>query len=143
MTVAKILELKGSDVVTIEPNATLEDATRSLTEHRIGAVVVTGADGQVAGILSERDIVRTIATHGASTLDVPVASAMTRSVVTCQKTDTINSVMERMSSGRFRHMPVLSNGRLSGIVSVGDVVKHRIAEVLREAEEMRSYIAAG
>ncbi|HEU4987949.1 MAG TPA: CBS domain-containing protein [Rhizobiaceae bacterium] len=141
MTVKAILDLKGRDVVTVGPDQKLADAARVLTEHRIGAAVVTTADGRITGILSERDIVRAIGEEGTAALDEPVSAVMTASVKLCRESNTINEVMEIMTHGRFRHLPVEQDGRLAGIVSIGDVVKRRIEEVEREAEEIRSYIA--
>ena len=111
-----------------------------LTQKRIGALVITGADRRIAGILSERDIVHSVARHGASALDEPVSSAMTREVVTCREDETIPNLMQRMTAGRFRHMPVLERGRLSGIVSIGDLaVKEgrdgRVGDTLQHISE--------
>jgi CBS domain-containing protein len=140
MTVSAILSRKGHDVVTIEPTATMHDAVKILGTRRIGAVVVTGADQHVVGILSERDIVRTLALQGPGALATPVSEAMTRKVVTCGESETIAEIMERMTSGHFRHVPVLDQGRLVGIVSIGDVVKWRLEEMERESNAMRDYI---
>ena len=141
MTVKSILEEKGHDVVTIEPGATLADAARLLGERRIGAVVVTKDDRRIAGILSERDIVRAIGTLGAEALSQTVDRVMTAKVSTCREAHTVNDVMEVMTRGRFRHLPVERDGRLDGIISIGDVVKRRIEDVEREAEQIRTYIA--
>jgi len=141
MTVRTILSLKGRDVATILPQATLADAARLLSEKRIGAVVVTGPGQTVAGILSERDIVRALSKHGAGALAQTVESVMTREVVTCTPEETIPELMQRMTAGRFRHVPVVEHGRLSGIVSVGDVVKHRLEEMERESQALKKYIA--
>jgi CBS domain-containing protein len=140
MTVKTILQNKGGDVVSIEPGATLREAVELLTERRIGALVVTGADRRLVGIISERDIVRTLARHGAAALDLPVTEAMTRKVVTCGLAETVSSVMERMTSGKFRHVPVIERDRLAGIVSIGDVVKFRLEEMERESSALRDYI---
>jgi CBS domain-containing protein len=141
MTVRAILALKGHDVATILPRATLADAARLLSEKRIGAVVVAGPSQTVAGILSERDIVRALSKHGAGALAQTVESVMTREVVTCAPEETIPDLMQRMTAGRFRHVPVLEHGRLAGIVSVGDVVKHRLEEMERESQALKAYIA--
>ncbi|MCO6385957.1 CBS domain-containing protein [Aliihoeflea sp. 40Bstr573] len=141
MTVKTILDAKGRDVVTVEPTMTLAQAARLLSERRIGAVVVTKEGSKIAGILSERDIVRQIALRGAAALDEAISSAMTARVKTCQEGHTVNQVMEIMTRGRFRHLPVEREGRLAGIVSIGDVVKQRIEDVEREADEIRHYIA--
>lgn len=140
MTVKAILATKGHAVTTIEPAASLADAAKLLSERRIGAVIVTGADGAVAGLLSERDIVHTLARHGAAALAMTVESVMTRKVVTSVEADTIQHIMERMTAAKFRHMPIVEDGRLVGIISIGDVVKYRIEEVEREAGAMRDYI---
>lgn len=141
MTVKSILDAKGRDVVTLGPNATLAEAAGLLAEKRIGAVVVTDGDARILGILSERDIVRVIGQSGAAALDMRVSGVMTGKVTTCRETHTVNHVMEVMTRGRFRHLPVEKNGRLDGIVSIGDVVKRRIEEALREADQIREYIA--
>lgn len=141
MTVKAILAEKGHDVVTIEPGATLADASRILGEKRIGAIVVIGKNGRIAGILSERDIVRAIGQEGAGALDRRVDQAMTAKVSTCRESSTVQEVMEVMTRGRFRHLPVEDGGKLIGIISIGDVVKRRIEEAEREAEEIRTYIA--
>jgi CBS domain-containing protein len=141
MNVKAILEGKGRDVYTIGPNQTLTEAIKELTDHKIGALVVTNEDRKVIGILSERDIVRVLAKHGASALGQSVRQAMTAKVNICNENHTINQVMEIMTQGRFRHLPVERNGQLEGIISIGDVVKKRIEEVEREAEDIKQYIA--
>jgi CBS domain-containing protein len=140
MTVSTILAAKGGDVVTIEPTATLAAAAALLASRRIGALVVLGAGDRVAGILSERDIVHAIAEHGRQVLDSPLSQAMTREVATCAPDDAISSIMEKMTNGKFRHMPVLDGGRLGGIVSIGDIVKQRVGEMQNESDAMRDYI---
>jgi CBS domain-containing protein len=140
MTVKNMLSRKGSDVTTIDPNATLSDAVTLLAQRRIGAVVITGAGREVAGILSERDIVRALAARGPSALDEPVAKVMTRKVVTCNTSETISHLMERMTAGKFRHLPVVEHGRLAGIISIGDVVKSRLEEMEHESNALREYI---
>jgi CBS domain-containing protein len=140
MTVKAILSAKSSEVVTIEPTAKLSAAARVLASRKIGALVVTGADRRVVGIVSERDIVHELAAHGAQSLDLPLTDVMTREVVTCRLADTVHSVMERMTAGKFRHLPVVEQGRLAGIVSIGDVVKHRLEDMEREQSAMRDYI---
>jgi CBS domain-containing protein len=139
MTVRTILAAKGRDVVTIEPSASLAAAAELLAKKRIGAIVILGADRRIVGILSERDIVRAIAER-ADALGEPVSVVMTRSVSTCNETETVISVMERMSTGKFRHMPVVDQGRLVGMVSIGDVVKHRLHAMERDSAAMRDYI---
>ena len=140
MTVKAILSRKGSGVVTMEPAATLAAAIGILAQHRIGALVVLGADRRVIGILSERDIVRTFAEFGADALTRRLAQVMTRKVVTCNEAETAVSLMERMTTGKFRHIPVVERGQLVGIVSIGDIVKHRLGELERESTALRDYI---
>jgi len=140
MTVKAILDAKGRDVVTIAADRTLSEAAALLAERKIGAVVVMNGE-RIGGILSERDIVRAIAQDGPTALEKPVSAAMTPKVRTCRESHTVNEVMQLMTQGRFRHLPVEKEGRLDGIVSIGDVVKRRIQEVEREAEEIRTYIA--
>jgi len=141
MTVKAILLRKGRDVVTIAPTASLSEAAKLLGERRIGAVVVTGADHRVAGILSERDIVRALGLRGAAALDENVAAVMTRKVTTCNEADTVVAIMERMTTGKFRHVPVVEQGKLIGVISIGDVVKHRVEEIEGETNALREYIA--
>jgi CBS domain-containing protein len=140
MHVKNILSAKGGNVVSIEPTATLETAVRTLTENKIGALLVLGPDRRVIGILSERDIVRVLAQHGASVLAQPLSQVMTRKVVTCSPSETIGVIMERMTAGKFRHVPVVEQGRLAGIISIGDVVKARLEELVREQDALRDYI---
>jgi len=140
MYVRDILSIKGRNVLTIEPAATLAAAAKLLAENRIGALVVTGAGGRIAGILSERDIVQALAARGAGALDAPVSEFMTRKVATCSSADTISSIMERMTEGKFRHVPVVEQGQRAGIISIGDVVKHRLMEMEQEQAALRNYI---
>ena len=140
MTVNDILSQKGNQVLTIEPAATLAAAVQMLAQRRIGALVVTGADRRIVGIISERDIVRVLEEKGTAVLDAPVADTMTRKVVTCARTETIAEIMERMTGGKFRHVPVVEQGRLVGIVSIGDVVKARLSELEHEHDALREYI---
>jgi CBS domain-containing protein len=140
MTVSMILAAKGREVVSVEPNATLSAAVALLAAKRIGAVLVLGVDHRIVGILSERDIVRALAERGAGALDEPVSRVMTRKVSTCTEGETIASIMERMTEGKFRHVPVVEQGRLVGMVSIGDVVKQRVAEMERDSAAMRDYI---
>lgn len=140
MTVKAILSQKGSDVLTIDPAATLAAAAKLLAERRIGAVLVTGVDGRLSGILSERDIVRALAERGADILNERVDRTMTRKVVTCTEAETIASIMERMTAGKFRHLPVVDQGRLVGVISIGDVVKFRLHEIETESQALREYI---
>jgi CBS domain-containing protein len=144
MNVKTILAAKkrnlGGDLIDIEPAADLAAAAKLLAAHRIGAVVIRGAGGRLAGILSERDIVRAISEHGAGALALPVAQVMTREVETCSEDDTVAAIMERMTAGKFRHMPVTSDGKLVGLISIGDVVKERVGEIEQETEAIRDYI---
>lgn len=140
MTVARILIEKGSSVVTISPGHTLDAAIHLLAEKSIGALVVTEAEGAVAGILSERDIMRVLSKLGAAALDEPVSAHMTRKVTTCGRSTTVEEVMQTMTAGRFRHVPVCEDGRLVGMISIGDVVKRRIATVEAEHQALRDYI---
>lgn len=143
MTVASILAEKGRDVLTIGPGTPMSQVVDQLASKKIGAMVVTESDGSVCGIISERDIVREIAKHGASVLNQPVSAFMTRKVVACDERDTVDQVMTIMTENRFRHLPVISGGKLSGLISIGDVVKRKIEMSERDAEELRNYIAAG
>ena len=140
MNVKTILAAKGGDIVGIEPNADLAAAAQLLSKHRIGAVVIRGAGGRLAGILSERDIVRALAEHGSNALSIQVAKVMTRNVTTCGEDDTIASLMEVMTAGKFRHVPVVTGSDLVGLVSIGDVVKQRVGEIEQESEQLRDYI---
>jgi len=140
MNVKAILAAKGGNIVSIEPTADLAAAANLLSTRRIGAAVIRGAGGRLAGILSERDIVRAISEHGIAALTLPVAQVMTRNVATCAEEDSIASIMERMTTGKFRHMPVVVKDKLIGLVSIGDVVKQRVEEVEQESEAMRDYI---
>lgn len=140
MTVQTILSQKGSEVVSIAPTAKVADAIKMLCERKIGALVVTGAGGRITGIVSERDIVRTFGAHGAAALDMPLTDVMTRKVVTCEPNDKMPEIMELMTTGKFRHLPVLQDDRLVGIVSIGDVVKMRLAQLEHEQDALRDYI---
>ena len=140
MTVERIIGDKGRDVVTVSSKTTLAEIAATLSAKRIGAVIIMEKDA-IGGILSERDIVRALAKHGGDALAMTAADWMTAKVVTCRPEDTINDVMQTMTTGRFRHLPVVKHGKLVGIISIGDVVKRRIEEVEREADEIREYIA--
>lgn len=140
MTVGIILAAKGREVVTIEPGASLAEAVQLLAGKRIGAALILGADHRITGIISERDIVRALAEGGAAALNQPVSGTMTRKVETCNESEAVSSIMERMTAGKFRHMPVVDQGRLVGVVSIGDIVKHRLHEMERESVAMRDYI---
>jgi CBS domain-containing protein len=140
MIVSHILDEKGREVATTRPHLPLSEVVRQLGEKRIGALVVAGADGVILGIISERDVVRALANSGAGALDEPVSRHMTAKVVTASPDDHIDSVMEWMTTGRFRHMPVEQDGKLAGIVSIGDVVKMRLNELSSETQALRDYI---
>ena len=140
MTVKTILATKGSEVTTIEPTATLETAIGVLAERRIGALVVLGADRRLIGILSERDIVRALAEQGVAVLKETLSQVMTRKVHTCTSSETVSAIMERMTTGKFRHIPVVEHDQLVGIVSIGDVVKYRLQEMEHESAALRDYI---
>ena len=140
MTVKAILSVKGGNVITIEPSADLAAATKLLAEKRIGALLITGAEGRVIGILSERDIVKTLAARGIAAMQLPLSEVMTRKVVTCTESETVSVIMERMTAGKFRHVPVVEQDRLVGVISIGDVVKHRLQEMEQESSALRDYI---
>ncbi|GFO82496.1 CBS domain-containing protein [Methyloceanibacter sp.] len=143
MNVAAILKLKGRDVVTASQGTSLLEIAQRLGEHKIGCIVIVDDGGNVTGIVSERDIVRELARIGAPVMEEPVEVCMTKSVMTCREADTIDRLMGEMTAHRFRHMPVVERGRLVGLVSIGDVVRMRIAEAEMEAAAMREYIATG
>lgn len=140
MNVKAILAAKGGEIVCIEPTADLAAATQLLSANRIGAVLIKGAGGHIAGILSERDIVRALSQHGAAALSLPIGQVMTREVTTCTEEDNIATIMERMTAGKFRHMPVVDKGHLVGLISIGDVVKQRVEEIESETDALRDYI---
>ncbi len=140
MIVRDILAAKGREVATISPTASVADAARILTERRIGALVVTGAGNRVVGIVSERDIVRVLVARGAAALGLSLTEVMTRKVVSCVESDMISAIMERMTAGKFRHVPVLDGDRLAGIISIGDAVKLRLQEMETEQSALRDYI---
>jgi CBS domain-containing protein len=141
MSLETILATKGSEVVSIDFTTDLAAAAKLLTKHRIGALVVLGVDGRLAGVLSERDIVRTIVESGSAVLQLPVAQVMTRNVSTCDVNDSINSVIDRMTKGKFRHMPVLDNDRLAGMISIGDVLKWYIETIRDHIHQLEASIA--
>ena len=143
MLVRHILENKGAVVATVTTDATLTDVARLLAEHRVGALVVSDDGETIAGIVSERDLARAVATSGADALGLAVTEAMTSEVRTCLPDDTIDSLMETMTSRRIRHLPVTVDGRLTGIVSIGDVVKHRLAELQNESQVLHDYLYTG
>ncbi|MFV0280140.1 MAG: CBS domain-containing protein [Rhodoblastus sp.] len=142
MTVARILAIKGSDVVTIDPHLTLRDAADILSSKRIGAVVVADASGAVLGILSERDIVRAVSASGAIALGDQVGKHMTSKVIVATEDQPIDTTMGVMTESRIRHLPVLRAGKLVGVVSIGDVVKIRLEAIESEHKALRDYIAS-
>ena len=139
MTVKAILKEKGGDIFSMSPDATLQQVAEELTRRKIGAVLIMDGD-RLAGILSERDIVRQIAGSGGKALSASAASVMTQKVETATVDDTIDEVLTRMTNSRFRHMPVVVEGKVTGLISIGDVVKRRIEEAVRERDEIRDYI---
>ncbi|WP_237153472.1 CBS domain-containing protein [Oryzibacter oryziterrae] len=139
-TVKQILSLKGNEVVTGDSTMSLGRAVARLAEKRIGVLVMVDEARRVVGILSERDVVRVLALQGPAALDEAVSQFMTRAVSTCSKADTLEDIMEMMTTGRFRHMPVVEGGVLVGLISIGDVVKHRMAEIALETSEFRNYL---
>ncbi|WP_105382309.1 CBS domain-containing protein [Neorhizobium alkalisoli] len=141
IVVKNMLDAKGRDVVTVTPDKTLLEVAGILHEKKIGAVVVIAMEGRIAGIFTERDLVRAIAGKGPSVLDKPVKSAMTTTVQRCREETTVDELMGIMTGGRFRHVPVEKDGKLAGIISIGDVVKSRIREIELEAEQIKAYIA--
>src|SRR3954470_19859730 len=139
MTVRSILDTKGHHVQSIEPEAKLSSAIKTLSERKIGAVLVM-KEGRIEGILSERDIVRVLGERGASVLEEPVSGVMTRKVVSCREKDTVSEIMETMTRGKFRHLPVVEDTKVVGLISIGDIVKWRVSEFEREQEALRDYI---
>lgn len=139
MTVRSILDTKGHQIMSVEPDAKLAAAIKLLGEKKIGAVLVMN-QSRLEGILSERDIVRALGERGAGVLEEPVSRVMTRKVVTCKETDTVAELMEMMTTGKFRHLPVLENNKVVGLVSIGDIVKRRVQEYESEQEALRDYI---
>ena len=142
MNVSQILKAKGDMVFTATPSETVSAICALLHSRRVGAVIIMDGD-RVAGIVSERDVVRVMAEQGASALNQPVSSCMTRDVVFAEPDETVNSLLGRMTDRRLRHLPVCEGDRLIGIVSIGDLVKHKISEVEAEADGLKAYIAAG
>jgi CBS domain-containing protein len=139
MTVRAILDTKGRQIQSVEPEAKLSVAVKILSERKIGAVLVL-RDGRIEGILSERDIVRVLGERGAAVLDETVSAVMTRKVISCRQNDTVAAIMEMMTSGKFRHLPVVEGDRVVGLISIGDIVKWRVREYELEQEALRDYI---
>jgi CBS domain-containing protein len=142
MTVARIIATKGREVLTAQPHRTLNEVAEILSARDIGAVVVADVQGNVLGMLSERDIVRAIGRRGSKALDDAVSMHMTTHVVTTTEDETVLATVEKMNAGRFRHIPVMKDGRLAGIISIGDVIKFRLAEMEHEHSALREYIAS-
>lgn len=140
--VKDLLDRKGRDVVTVNPEVSIGEAAATLHAHKIGSVVVTDGDGVVLGIFTERDLVKAVAGQGAASLQQSVSVAMTKNVIRCHHDSTTDELMEIMTGGRFRHVPVEENGRLAGIISIGDVVKAHIRAIKHEAEAIKAYIAS-
>ena len=140
MTVRAILDTKGHQVESVQPGAKLSAAVKVLGEKKIGAVLVLNVAERIEGILSERDIVRVLAERGAAVLDEPISNVMTRKVVSCRQSDTVAAIMEMMTLGKFRHLPVVEDGKVVGLISIGDIVKWRVREYETEQEALRDYI---
>jgi CBS domain-containing protein len=140
MTVRAILDAKGHQVESIQPGAKLSAAVKLLGEKKIGAVLVLNVAGLIEGILSERDIVRVLSERGADVLEELVSNVMTRKVVSCRQSDTVSGIMEMMTLGKFRHLPVVEDSKVVGLISIGDIVKWRVQEYEREQEALREYI---
>jgi CBS domain-containing protein len=143
MFVSDILAQKGGLVFTVTPGTSIAQLSQQLSTRRIGSVLVLDGEGSVAGIVSERDLVRALASHGAKAMELEARQVMTRDVVTCDPDDSIDQVMQTMTRGRFRHLPVVRHGELLGLVSIGDVVKARLEEAKHETEALKAYIVAG
>jgi CBS domain-containing protein len=143
MNIGQILKAKGRAVATARPDTSLLEIANKLAQKKIGAIVVVGDNGEVVGIVSERDIIRKLGERGPAVLNEPVSQSMTANVISCQELSTLDEIMEIMTQGRFRHVPVIEDGALVGIVSIGDVVKNHIAEVEMEVTAMRGYFVTG
>ena len=143
MFVSDILAQKGGLVFSVTPGTSVAQLSQQLSTRRIGSMLVLDVEGSVAGIVSERDLVRALASHGAKAMELEARQVMTRDVVTCDPDDSIDQVMQTMTSGRFRHLPVVRHGELLGLVSIGDVVKARLEEARHETEALKAYIVAG
>ena len=141
MVIAGILKHKGGHVLSVSPETTVAEIVRTLASKRIGAVLVTDQTGKLQGIVSERDVVRCLAEHGAGTLQMTAAQLMTADVQTASPQTSLAAAMEMMTDGRFRHVPVIEQGRLVGLVSIGDVVKAKIGEAEQEVDSLRAYVA--
>ena len=143
MNIGHILKSKARGVSTARPDDLIEEIATRLAQRKIGAIVIVGDSGKVVGIISERDIIRLIAEHGAKALTMPAKDGMTREVISCSRSSTLEEIMQSMTNGRFRHLPVIEESALVGIISIGDVVKYYTAEVEMECTAMRGYLATG
>ncbi len=143
MLVMQIFKMKSDRIITVPPDITIAEATDVLKRENIGAVMVTDDDGELCGILSERDIVRAMSESGPKLFGLKVDALMTSEVVTCSPNDPVHEIMKKLTTGRFRHVPVLDGGKLVGIISIGDVVKSRLDELEAETSQLRAYIASG
>ena len=143
ITIEQVLNDKGREVATLASSEHLSQAAKLLDEKKIGAVVILTPEGDICGVLSERDIVRQVARGGAEALDMEIADAMTRAVITAEPQETLEEGLARMTDRRIRHLPIVRDEKLAGLVSIGDLVKWKIAETVAEAEAMKSYIASG
>jgi CBS domain-containing protein len=141
MTIGSILKTKGGEIIGARPDDTAEQVAKLLSAHNIGAVLIRSAEGVVLGILSERDIVRAIGRHGEAALKLTASALMSRNVISCGPEDTVAKAMEIMTQRRFRHLPVMHDNKLVGMISIGDVVKERIGEAEQEAEQLRAFVA--
>jgi CBS domain-containing protein len=141
--IADLLRHKGSEVATVPPGVSVAGLLEDLARHNVGAMVVCDETGALVGIVSERDVVRRLHERGAELLRAPVSEIMTTSVVTCEPTEAVDSLASTMTERRIRHMPVVSGGKLVGIVSIGDVVRSRIEQLETDREQLESYIAQG
>jgi CBS domain-containing protein len=143
MLVKQIFKQKDDRIITVRPEDTVATAADILKQENIGALMVSGSDGELDGILSERDIVRAMPQHGPDLFSLTVSQLMTRDVITCSSEDRVHDLMKKMTAGRFRHLPVVDDGKLTGIISIGDVVKSRLEELEAETSQLRDYIASG
>lgn len=143
MTVQSILDGKGGGVISVSPEESVTSLVKVLSDARVGAAIVMDDSGRLVGIVSERDVVRVLGKQGLSAMELKVSEVMTAKVKTCTPEDSIDTLMARMTAGRFRHMPVLSDGRVVGVVSIGDVVKRRLNDLEFEAEQLKQYITTG
>lgn len=143
MRISDVLRNKGSDVATVRPDATVRDVLAGMTRHNIGSMVVVGSAGVMAGIVSERDVVRRLYEYGPAVLDLPVARVMMPAVITCGMNSSVDELSEMMTTNRVRHIPVLVDGRLAGIVSIGDIVKTQLENLKNEHQMLRAYITQG